>query len=161
MREGLKRRIQGTNPTNTLSMIKKEYTGRNVPNNRIEPTNCGSSNNCSNYRDANGHWIGTDQIGQREQRSYYAPFRQPLKGWRKNLDCNANNSNNRCWKVTEIYKDTYTDCSDNDCSTKGSLSNTKLATEIQRSSSGISTRSLRPLIRSGMQPNTADSKIVE
>ena len=48
------------------------------------------------------------------------------------------------------------DCSHNDCTTKGSLSNTKLATgNTNRASSGISTRSLRPLIRSGMQPNTA------
>lgn len=156
MREGLKRRIKGTNPTNTLSIIKKEYIGRNMPNNPILSNHCGGSNNCSNIRDANGFWIGTDQNGQREQRSYYAPFRQPLKGWRKKLNCDANNSNNRCWKVTEIYKDTYTDCSHNDCTTKGSLSNTKLATgNTNRASSGISTRSLRPLIRSGMQPNTA------
>ena len=95
MREGLKRRIKGTNPTNTLSIVKKEYIGRNMPNNPILSNHCGASNNCSNNRDANGFWIGTDQNGQRQQRSYYAPFRQPLRGWRKNLDCNANNSNNR------------------------------------------------------------------
>ena len=156
MREGLKRRIQGTNPTNTLSIIKKEYIGKNMPNNPILSNSCGTSNNCSNNQDVNGFWVGTDQNGQREQRSYYAPFRQPLKGWRKNLDCTANNSNNRCWKVTEIYKDTYSNCLNDDCTTKGSLSNTKLATgNTNRASSGISTRSLRPLIRSGMQPNTA------
>ena len=79
-----------------------------------------------------------------------------LRGWRKSLNCSADNSNDRCWKVTEIYKDTYTDCSNNICSTKGSLSNTKFATgNTNRATSGISTRSLRPLIRSGMQPNTA------
>ena len=47
-------------------------------------------------------------------------------------------------------------CLNDDCTTKGSLSNTKLATgNTNRASSGISTRSLRPLIRSGMQPNIA------
>ena len=153
MRDGLKRRIKGTG---TLSIIKKEYIGRNIPNKRISTDYCGPNRSCSNSQDVNGFWVGTDQSAQRQSRAYYAPFRQPLRGWRKSLNCAADDSNDRCWRVTEIYKDTYTDCSNNICSTKGSLSNTKFATgNTNRATSGISTRSLRPLIRSGMQPNTA------
>lgn len=155
MRDGLKRRIKGINPTNTLSVIKKEYLGKNVANKAINYNHCGTNTNCSNTRDNNGFYVGTDQAGQREARRYYAPFRQPLKGWRINLDCTANNSNNRCWKITEIYKDPYSNCLNDNCETKGSLSTTKLPSgNNSRANSGISTRSLRPLIRSGMQPNT-------
>ena len=156
MRDGLKKRIKGTNPTNTLSFVKKDYIGKNVFNKRIASNKCSTNGNCSNLRDADGFWVGKDQEGQRQTRQYYAPFRQPLRGWRKNLDCTASNSNNRCWKVTEIYKDSWTNCINDNCLTKGSLSNTKLSTGNQnRASSGILTKSSRPLIRSGMQPNTA------
>lgn len=155
MREGLKRRIKG-NSTPTLSLIKKEYIGKNIPNTPINIDYCPPNSNCSNNRDSDGFWVGTNQTPQQQIRRYYAPFRQPLKGWRKSLNCSAHESNSRCWKTTEIYKDAWTDCSNASCSTKGSLSNTKLPSgNTNRASSGILTRSLRPLIRSGMQPNTA------
>ena len=83
MRDGLKRRIKGTG---TLSIIKKEYIGRNIPNKRISTTYCGANRNCSNGQDADGFWVGTDQSVQQQSRSYYAPFRQPLRGWRKSLN---------------------------------------------------------------------------
>lgn len=156
MRDGLKNRIRGTQPTNTLSMIKKEFTSKNSLNKKISTKYCAPNGNCSNMRDSDGFWISNDQTTQLESRAYYAPFRQPLKGYRKTLNCSANNSNNQCFTTTEIYKDTWANCQNNACLIKGSLSNTKLASgNSQRSSSGISTRSLQPLIRSGMQPNTA------
>ena len=140
MREGLKRRIQGNTPA-TLSFIKKEYMYKNNINKRVSQKSCHSAGKC-------------DESNQ-NNRKYYAPFRQPLKGYRKTKNGDGN-TKDRCLIKTEIYKDSYTDCSNNDCTTKGSLSTTKLPTgNTSRATSGISTRSLRPLIRSGMQPNTA------
>ena len=140
MREGLKRRIQGNTPA-TLSLIKKEYIYKNTINKRVSQQSCHSAGACND----------SDQ----NNRKYYAPFRQPLKGYRKTKNGDGN-TKDRCLIKTEIYKDNYTDCLNNNCTTKGSLSTTKLPNgNTSRATSGISTRSLRPLIRSGMQPNTA------
>ena len=140
MREGLKRRIQGNTPA-TLSMVKKEYVYKNTINKRIPQKNCQPGGVCSESTQNN--------------RKYYAPFRQPVKGYRKTKN-GDDNTNDRCLLQTEIYKDSYTNCLNNQCTIKGSLSTTKLPSgNTNRSTSGISTRSSRPLIRSGMQPNTA------
>ena len=88
MREGLKRRIKG-NSTPTLSLIKKEYIGKNIPNTPINIDYCPPNSNCSNNRDSDGFWVGTNQTPQQQIRRYYAPFRQPLKGWRKSFNCSA------------------------------------------------------------------------
>ena len=91
---------------------------------------------------------------------YSAPFRQPVKGWRKNLECN-HNKNMHCFEHTEIYKDPYTYDKDgkvppNTACNFGSLPNTNnpIGDEV-RATSGINSRTTRPLIRSGMQPNSA------
>jgi len=60
--------------------------------------------------------------------------------------------------TTEIYKDGYTDCSGDECISNGSLPTTRIPTTTwgqARATSGINTRTARPLIRSGMQPNSA------
>ena len=87
---------------------------------------------------------------------YYAPFRQPLKGYRKTLDCSSNNP--IVLFTTEIYRDSYTDCSFNLCRpmTYTSLpTSNKPNASTSRAISGISARAGRPLIRSGMQPNSS------
>lgn len=151
MRDGLKRRIQGKGPY-TLSSIKTNYTPKSVFNYRIGNTTCAPTGACD------GSIVnGTSTKRNLEQRMYYAPFRQPVKGWRKNLDCSGNIVN-KCLKYTEIYKDPYTNCSGTKCLSNGSLPTTNIPTPTwgqTRASSGITTRTSRPLIRSGMQPNSA------
>ena len=79
-------------------------------------------------------------------------------------NCNKNN-NIQCQTTTKLYKDHY---SLNDNNTLGSncpntngslptgkLNNINLNNPINKSKSGITTRTSKPLIRSGMQPNTA------
>ena len=112
MREGLKRRIQGNTPA-TLSMVKKEYVYKNTINKRIPQKNCQPGGVCSESTQNN--------------RKYYAPFRQPVKGYRKTKN-GDDNTNDRCLLQTEIYKDSYTNCLNNQC-TKRFLSTTKLPME--------------------------------
>ncbi|MBN20730.1 MAG: hypothetical protein CL678_05515 [Bdellovibrionaceae bacterium] len=155
MREGLKRRIQGEKPQ-TLTIIKKTKITKNVFNNRINNTQCATSS-------LSGRPSCTSSRSNRSM-YYSAPFRQPVKGWRKNLECNHNN-NIHCQEHTEIYKDPYAydkQSSATEESKKcvqgnfGSLPNTNLPTGSEvRATSGINSRTNRPLIRSGMQPNSA------
>lgn len=143
MREGLKRRIQGDKP-HTLTVINKTSITKNVFNTRINNSQCATGDYCTSSR-------------SNRSMHYSAPFRQPVKGWRKNLECNEN-ANKLCWEHTEIYKDPYTYDKDGKCneSNFGSLPNTKLPTGNEtRTTSGINSRTSRPLIRSGMQPNSA------
>ena len=142
MRDGLKRRIQGDKP-HTLTYMKTTNITKNVFNNRINNT----------------QWATRKGTSSRSNKSmfYSAPFRQPVKGWRKNLECN-DNSNIHCLEHTEIYKDPYTHDKDGKCysSNFGSLPNTNVPTGSEvRATSGINSRTSRPLIRSGMQPNSA------
>ena len=155
MREGLKKRIKG-DKNNTLNLIKKDYIFKNTHNKRMPNTKCSNNGNCSNTQNSDGHWVGADQIPQQTQRLYYAPFRQPLKGYRKSLDCDASNQNNNCWASTEVYKDTYSNCTENNCIQNGSISTSKVPVNvINKTTTGNSARSARPIIRSGMQPNVA------
>ena len=165
MRQGLKNRIKfdPNNPTR-MSMIKTDYLQRNSFNSRIPNGNCAPTSGCSNVQDASGFWIGTNQTNLETQRKYYAPFRQPVKGYRKTLYGWNNGlpfqaTNRGCLTTTEIYKDVYADCSGNECMNNGSISNSKIpltgTSAASRSSTGNATRTQMPLIRSGMQPNIA------
>ena len=153
MRDGLKNRVNGNQyylENNTLSQIlSKEGISKLTFNVRMTP----DINYCPPRGNCEDHSIPFDL----ERRNhYYAPFRQPLKGYRKSIDCDNDNPN--CLFTTEIYKDVYSDCSLNLCkpmtytslptSNKPNASNT-------RANSGISSRAGRPLIRSGMQPNSS------
>ena len=153
MRDGLKNRVNGNQyylENNTLSQIlSKEGISKLTFNVRMTP----DINYCPPRGNCEDHSIPFDL----ERRNhYYAPFRQPLKGYRKSIDCDNDNPN--CLFTTEIYKDVYSDCSLNLCkpmtytslptSNKPNASNT-------RANSGISARAGRPLIRSGMQPNSS------
>ena len=148
MRDGLKRRIQfSADKPNTLTIIKKTNITKNVFNNRINNTQCATADSCTSSRSNRSMY-------------YSAPFRQPVKGWRKNLECNHNNKF-PCQEHTEIYKDPYTYVKDgkvppNTACNFGSLPNTNnpIGDEV-RATSGINSRTTRPLIRSGMQPNSA------
>ena len=164
MRDGLKKRIQGNGPK-TLSMVTTDYLSRNSHNNRVSTINC-YSNNCGQpLKDASGNSVGTRQSARLNLRKYYAPFRQPIKGWRKSVNCvdPASVSNRNCVRYTEVYKDTYSNCIDNACETNnfGTLPTTKTPSNQNggwghvKSSSGVNARSSRPIIRSGMQPNSA------
>ena len=90
MRQGLKDRIK-FNPSqpSRMSMIKTDYLTRNSYNNKIPNNGCAPTGSCSNSKDANGFWVGTNQETQLTNRKYYAPFRQPVKGWRKTLYCST------------------------------------------------------------------------
>ena len=165
MRQGLKNRIKfdPNNPTR-MSMIKTDYLQRNSFNSRIPNGNCAPTSGCSNVQDASGFWIGTNQTNLETQRKYYAPFRQPVKGYRKTLYGWNNGlpfqaTNRGCLTTTEIYKDVYADCSGNECMNNGSISNSKIpltgTQAASKSSTGNATRTHMPLIRSGMQPNIA------
>ena len=93
-----------------------------------------------------------------ERRNHYnAPFRQPVKGYRKTINCDPKNKN--CLFTTEIYKDPYSRqssfklCRPEEYTSLPTSNNH--AHSEKRATSGISARAGRPLIRSGMQPNRA------
>ena len=145
MRDGLKNRIYNKD-ANKMETIQKNYISQNSYSTPIPLSYCPPSKYCE---------IGT--LESLEVRDYRAPFRQPIKGSRKQLQCNGND-NNLCYTFQEIYKDTYTKNTDGNCASNefGSLPTTKVVTtDSGKSSSGITARASRPLIRSGMQPNTA------
>ena len=167
MRQGLKNRIKfdPSNPSR-MNRIKTDYISRNSFNKRIGNAFCAPTGGCSNVQDASGFWIGSNQTYQQTKRQYYAPFRQPVKGYRKTLYCSTLDgvtdfpANRRgCLSTTEIYKDNYSDCSGSVCSNNGSISTSTIPLTgsqfATRSSSGNYTRTAKPLIRSGMQPNIA------
>ena len=170
MRQGLKDRIQ-FNPSDPprMSRIKTDYLTRQSFNKRVGNANCAPNGGCSNTRDASGIYIGKHQQEQMNVRQYYAPFRQPVKGWRKTLYGNPDKydpgttwatQTRNCLTTTEIYKDTYSlsHCNDN-CTNNGTISTSKIPLTGSQSAtktfSGNYSRTNRPLIRSGMQPNIA------
>lgn len=150
MRDGLKYRINGNQnylTTNTLSYIlEEEGIKKNHFNLRVKPD--------INYCPSNG--CADSPIDLEKRNHYNAPFRQPVKGYRKTLDCSGTNPN--CLFTTEIYKDSYSHSCFKLCRpeeyTSLPTSNKPDASE-KRATSGISARAGRPLIRSGMQPNRA------
>ena len=183
MRQGLKDRIQfkPSDPPR-MNLISTDYLLRNSYNRKIGnatsssiitsnyPPVCVPNGSCSNVQDASGFWVRTDQTAQLKQRQYYAPFRQPLKGFRKTLDCLSGLTDiSGCVSTTEIYKDNYANINNdaNFCCPNGSLPTTNIPQQPQqpgqqpgqqphhRSTSGNATRTNKPIIRSGMQPNTA------
>ena len=153
MRDGLKNRVNGNQyylESNTLSQILlKEGISKLTFNSRIKP----DPNFCTTgaCEDRTGIPFNLER-----RNHYYAPFRQPLKGYRKTVDCSNNNIN--CFQTTEIYKDSYSDSCFKLCRpdsyTSLPTSNKPNATS-SRAESGISARAGRPLIRSGMQPNSS------
>ena len=156
MRAGLKNRVNGNQyylQTNTLSQIlSKEGISKLTFNTRVapEPNFCPPRGSCEDRNPPN------IPFNLERRNHYYAPFRQPIKGYRKTIDCSNNNIN--CVFTTEIYKDTYSDCSLNLCRpmTYTSLpTSNKPNASSSRANSGISARAGRPLIRSGMQPNSS------
>ena len=100
----------------------------------------------------------------RDKRVYKADIRQPIRAVRKETKCN---DNKQCQTTTKLYKDHYsgididtntlaTNCPNTNGSLPtGKLNNINLGGTITKSQSGITTRTRKPLIRSGMQPNTA------
>ena len=155
MRDGLKNRVNGNQyylQTNTLSQIlSEEGISKLTFNLRVTPdaNYCPPRGTCEDIS-------GNLPFDLERRNHYYAPFRQPLKGYRKSVDCSNNNPN--CLFTTEIYKDVYSDCSLNLCRpmTYTSLpTSNKPNASSNRANSGISARAGRPLIRSGMQPNSA------
>jgi hypothetical protein len=78
-------------------------------------------------------------------------------------DFSANGLYNRsnCLSTTEIYKDTYAllDPNNTNCSDNGTISTSTIpltgSQAATKSNSGYTTRTNKPLIRSGMQPNIA------
>ena len=169
MRQGLKNRIQ-FNPSDPprMSRIKTDYLTRQSFNKRVGNPHCAPNGGCSNTRDASGVYIGLHQQQQQNHRKYYAPFRQPVKGWRKTLygrtlsgviDFSGNRRG--CLSTTEIYKDTYAllDPNNTNCTANGTISTSKIPLTGSQSAtktfSGNYSRTNKPLIRSGMQPNIA------
>ena len=163
MREGLKRRIQGPATFNTMTIINKTHIAKNKENKRIGNSNCSHKPVCG---ESGVSCTSTCTSSLSNKSMFYsAPFRQPVKGWRKSLPCSEDKSKNQCWEHTEVYKDPYAydkQSSATDTGKKcvqgnfGSLSNTNIPTgEEKRAVSGINSRTTKPLIRSGMQPNTA------
>lgn len=162
MRDGLKNRVNGNQyylQNNTLShILQKEGIKQITFNKRVVPSaNSCKTKNCNSIDSINDGGLAFDLEARNH---YYAPFRQPIKGWRKSLVCEDSNKN--CLTTTEIYKDSYSTslCATISCldapSTYTSLptSNKKNASQT-RATTGISMRAGRPLIRSGMQPNSS------
>lgn len=159
MRDGLKNRVIGNQnylTTNSLSFIlQEEGILKNSFNSRVtpDPTFCASSN-CNSNESVS---LGQLPVDLERRNHYFAPFRQPVKGYRKTLDCSGTNPN--CLFTTEVYKDSYVfDYGLNLCRpdsyTSLPTSNKPNANPV-RGTSGISARAGRPLIRSGMQPNSS------
>lgn len=134
-----------------FNFIKTNTIAKNVQPKVLSHPNCPPTYNCSK-RDL------------RDKRVYKASFRQPIKAVRKMTNCNENN-NVQCQTTTKLYKDHYSlndkntlgpNCPNvNGSLPTGKLNNINLNENISKSKSGITTRTSKPLIRSGMQPNTA------
>lgn len=145
MRDGLKNRIYNKNG-NKMETIQKNYISQNSYSQSLGMNYCAPGGSCE---------IGS--LEKLEIRSYKAPFRQPIRGTRKQLECNGNDKN-LCYTYQEVYKDTYTKNVEGLCAANefGTLPNTRFyTTDTSKSTSGITARASRPLIRSGMQPNIA------
>ena len=168
MRQGLKNRVQ-FNPSDPprMSVFKTDYLTRQSFNKRVGNANCAPNGECSNSRDASGIYVGPNQQRQQTQRQYYAPFRQPVKGYRKTLHGNLDstttwsNKTRNCLSTTEIYKDTYAllDPNNTNCTANGTISTSTIPITslggATKTYSGNYSRTNKPLIRSGMQPNVA------
>lgn len=134
-----------------FNFIKTNTITKNVQPKVLSHPNCPPTYSCSK-RDL------------RDKRVYKASFRQPIKAVRKMTNCNENN-NVQCQTTTKLYKDHYSlndkntlgpNCPNvNGSLPTGKLNNINLNENVKKSKSGITTRTSKPLIRSGMQPNTA------
>jgi hypothetical protein len=136
-----------------FNFLKTETISSNVQPEKLAHANCPPTYSC-------------DGVDLRDKRVYKASFRQPIKAVRKATNCNKNNTS-QCQTTTKLYKDHYSGIyNDNNtlattCPTPngslptGKLNNIGLNQNIVKSKSGITTRTAKPIIRSGMQPNTA------
>ena len=135
----------------TFNFLKTDVTKKNTQPKKIAGTHCLPKYSCSNE-------------DLRDKRKKITYIRQPVLATRKQLQLNEND-NNLCKTTTKLYKDNYSQCSNNGslgvgCMMNGSLPtgrtyNINLLNNVVKSKSGITTRTAKPLIRSGMQPNTA------
>ena len=134
-----------------FNFLKKETITTNEQPKMMAYGHCAPKYNC-------------DGVDLRDKRVYKADIRQPIQAVRKNTKCN---DNKQCQTTTKLYKDHYsgidivnntlaTNCPNTNGSLPtGKLNNINLDGTITKSQSGITTRTRKPLIRSGMQPNTA------
>tara|TARA_B100001063_G_C16777830_1_gene567270 strand:- start:1099 stop:2109 length:1011 start_codon:yes stop_codon:yes gene_type:complete len=134
-----------------FNFLKTETITSNKQPESIPHPNCPPTYNC-------------EKKDMRDQRVYKASFRQPIRAVRKMTNCNKNN-NEQCQTTTKLYKDHYSQNDNNTLASgcpntngtlpTGKLNNINLDENIVKSQSGITTRTSKPIIRSGMQPNTA------
>ena len=134
-----------------FNFLKTGTISTNAQPEKIANGNCAPTYNC-------------EAQDLRDKRVYKASFRQPIKAVRKVTNCNQNN-NQDCQETTKLYKDHYSQSDKNTLATNcpnkngslptGKLNNINLNEQVVKSQSGITTRTAKPLIRSGMQPNTA------
>ena len=137
----------------TFNFIRSEKVKKNVQPKLINYQHCSPSFSCEN-----------DDL--REYRQKKVNLRQPIQTVRKETVCNDNN-NTQCSTYTVIYKDNYSQCdnntlggtnpctSDNGSLPTSNVNNINLNQSVTKSKSGNYVRTAKPLIRSGMQPNTA------
>jgi len=158
MRDGLKNRVSGNQnylTANTLSLIlQEEGILKNSFNSRVTPDPAFCFTNGCNSDESIA--LGNLPVDLERRNHYFAPFRQPLKGYRKTLDCDNTNAN--CLLTTEIYKDNYVTTDFALCRPDSYTSlptSNKPNASTTKAQSGISSRAGRPLIRSGMQPNSS------
>jgi len=138
----------------TYNFIKTEQSKKNVQPKLVEQSQCLPKYAC-------------DGEDLRESRVNKTDLRQPIQVVRKETEMNLTN-NRQCSTHTLIYKDNYSQCDNNtlgvnSCpANNGSLPNSNLNNikynlnqDVSKSKSGNFARTAKPLIRSGMQPNTA------
>jgi len=138
--------------TGTYNFIKTEQSKKNVQPKLVEQSQCLPKYSCASE-------------DLREFRVKKTDLRQPIQTVRKETVMNLTN-NRQCSTHTLIYKDNYSQCdnntlgvnscpSDNGSLPNSNLNNINLNQNISKSKSGNFARTSKPLIRSGMQPNTA------
>ena len=135
----------------SFNFLKTDVNKKNVQPQKIGADYCLPKYTCDN-RD------------MRDQRKKVTQHRQPVMAVRKQLQINEGD-NSLCKTTTKLYKDNYSQCDKygslgRNCQQNGSLPtgrtyNINLLNNVVKSKTGITTRTAKPLIRSGMQPNTA------
>ena len=139
--------------TGTYNFIKTEKLKKNVQPKLIQQPQCLPKYAC-------------DSKDLRESRVKKTNLRQPIQVVRKETEMNLSN-NRQCSTHTIIYKDNYSQCdndtlgrsnpctSDNGSLPTSRLNNIDLSSNVLKNKTGNNIRTAKPLIRSGMQPNTA------
>ena len=132
-----------------FNFVKSETTKRNMQPKSIINNKCSTT----------GQSCDSLSLTRRKNKTI---VRQPIRAVRKETECN---NSRLCDKTTKLYKDNYSQCDTNTLGVTcvvnngslptGKLNNIDLTKNIEKSTSGFTTRTAKPLIRSGMQPNTA------